>query len=108
MKPDNDPFKLPDAMKAGTSPRRRIRLPKTRFARVVVALGTMVFAVVGLVAGSVWIEHRHPSDEAGRALFPRVQRLVTRPIVVALGREIQSHYRRQSEAKYLKTGLSLE
>lgn len=111
MKPDNDPFKLPDAMKAGSSPRRRIRLPKTLLGRLILALGTTaaaVLAVIGLLAGSVWIEHRHPSDEAGRALFPRTQRLVTRPIVVALGREIQSHYRRQSEAKYLKTGLSLE
>lgn len=99
---------MPDAMKVGAPLRRRIRLPKTLFGRVAVTLGSMVFGVLGLVAGSVWIENRHPSDEPGRALFPRTQRLVTRPIVVALGREIQSHYRRQSEAKYLKTGLSLE
>ncbi len=98
-------------MKAPSSPHRRIRLPTTLFGRLILALGTTavaVLAVIGLVAGSVWIEHRHPSDEPGRALFPGAQRLITRPIVAALGREIQSHYRRQSEAKYLKTGLSLE
>jgi HEAT repeat protein len=62
---------------------------------------------VVLIGGSVWMEDRYPSDEPGRALFPRTQRLVTRPIVEALGRQIQSHYRRQIEAKYMKTGLSL-
>jgi HEAT repeat protein len=111
LNPDKDRVKLSDAMKAGTSLRRRIRWPRTLFGRVLLATGVTaacVLALLGLVAGSVWIEHRHPSDEPGRALFPRAQQLVTRPIVVALGRQIQSHYRRQGEARYLKTGLSLE
>ncbi|MEK7952953.1 HEAT repeat domain-containing protein [Luteolibacter soli] len=67
----------------------------------------LVLAIAILIAGSVWIEHRHPYDDPARAWFPRTQRLVTGPIVVALGRQIQSHYRRQIEAKYMKTGLSL-
>ena len=67
----------------------------------------LVLATVALIGGSVWMENRYPSDEPGRALFPRTQRLVTRPIVEALGRQIQSHYRRQIEARYMKTGLSL-
>ncbi len=98
------------AMKVGLSLRRVIRLPKTVFGRVLFGFGLVIAVLaggLGLVAGSVWMEHRYPSDEPGRALFPRAQRLVTRPIVVALGREIQSHYRRQIEAKYMKTGLSL-
>lgn len=102
---------LPDAMKVGNSLRRRIRWPRTPFGRVLLAIGLMAafpLALLVLVAGSVWIEHRHPSDEPGRALLPRTQRLVSRPIVEALGREIQSHYRRQGEARYLDTGLSLE
>lgn len=98
-------------MKVGTSLRRRIRWPRTLFGRALLAAGVTGacgLALLGGVAGSVWMEKSYPSDEPGRALFPRAQRMVTRPIVVALGREIQSHYRRQTEAKYLETGLSLE
>lgn len=98
-------------MRVGSPLRRRIRWPRTLFGRALLAIGvtaSCLLALLGLVAGSVWMEKSYPSDEPGRALFPRAQRLVTRPIVVALGREIQSHYRRQSEARYLETGLSLK
>lgn len=61
-----------------------------------------------LVGGSVWMEHHYPSDEPNRALFPRAQRWISQPIVAALGREIHSHYRRQTEAKFMETGLSLQ
>ncbi|WP_193213840.1 HEAT repeat domain-containing protein [Luteolibacter marinus] len=89
---------------------RLVRWPKTALGRVAFGFGLLfgiVVAGIGLIAGSVWMEHKYPSDEEGMAILPRTQRWITRPIVAALGREIQSHYRRTSEARYLETGLSL-
>lgn len=68
---------------------------------------SMLLALAGLIAGSIWIEDRHPGDDPQRALFPRAQRMVTRPIVLALGRGIEEVIRRNLEAKYMKTGMSL-
>lgn len=95
-------------MKAGTS--RWVRLPKSAKGWFALTLGgvfAVVAAMLALVGGSVWMEHHYPSDEPGRALFPRAQRWISRPVVEALGREIHSHYRRQTEARFMETGLSL-
>jgi HEAT repeat protein len=95
-------------MKAGS--RHRIHLPKSAKGWCAMAAGgTLVVTAMAaaLIGGSVWMEHHYPSDEPDRALFPRAQRWISRPIVVALGREIHSHYRRQSEAKFMETGLNL-
>ena len=67
----------------------------------------VLLVLLGVVAGSLWMESRHPSDDPERVLFPRTQRLVTRPIVAVIGRGLQETIRRRMEAKYMKTGLSL-
>lgn len=100
-------------MKArGHSGRRFSRLlPKGICGRILLACAAcllLVLAVAGLIAGSIWIEDRHPADDPQRALFPRAQRTVTRPIVQAVSRRIEEQIRRNMEAKFMKTGLSLE
>lgn len=100
-------------MKArGHSGRRFSKLlPGTWFGRIVAifALGILlILGAVGLIAGSIWIEDRHPGDDPERALFPGAQRLVSRPIVRAVTRRIEEKIRRNMEAKFMKTGLSLE
>ena len=45
--------------------------------RSVLAAGVLAAGVIGalgVVAGSVWIEDRHPCDDPKRAWFPRAQR----------------------------------
>jgi hypothetical protein len=69
---------------------------------------SLLLGGLGLVAGSVWMEDRYPSDDPARVLLPRTQRWVTRPIVEALGRGLQETLRARGEAKYMKTGLSLD
>ena len=68
----------------------------------------LVLASMVLIGGSVWMEDRHPCEDPARAWFPRTQRLVTKPIVEALSRRIGDYFRSQAEARYMKTGLSLE
>jgi hypothetical protein len=79
--------------------------------RSVLAAGVLAAVLIGglgVVAGSVWIEDRHPCDDPKRAWFPRAQRWVTQPVVTALSGRLQKHLRTFSEAKYLETGLSLD
>lgn len=85
--------------------------PKSRWGRCCFVLGglfLLLLAMLGLVIGSIWIENKHPSDDPELVLFPQTQRLVTRPIVEALGRQVQERVRARSEAKYMKTGLTLK
>lgn len=72
------------------------------------SLLAIALGVFGLVAGSVWIEDHHPSDDPKRVLFPRAQRMVSQPITASLSRRIREYAQRQADAKYLKDGLSLE
>jgi len=46
---------------------------------------------VVIVVFSVWIEDRHPSGNAKRALLPGAQRVVTKPIVDTLSRQIERY-----------------
>lgn len=64
--------------------------------------------VLALIAGSLWIEDRHPADDPERALFPRAQRTVSRPIADAVSRGIESLIRQNLEAKFMRTGMSLK
>lgn len=72
----------------------------------IIVLGTLVAA--GLVVFSVWIEDRHPSEDAKRALLPAAQRVVTKPVVNILSRLIERQIQRRSADLYLRTGLTLE
>jgi HEAT repeat protein len=79
-------------------------------ARVVVGLGlalALLLVTVGIVAGSVWVENHHPSDDASRALYPRAQGVVTKPIVAALGRQVERYLQGRLRAPYLHAKLSL-
>lgn len=68
----------------------------------------LLLAMVVLIGGSVWIEHRHPSDEVGRALFPRFQKWVTRPIVDASGRLLSRYFQDLVEDAFIASHLSLK
>ena len=86
-------------------------LPKTVRRRVLCGLGLFLVAfllVAGFVVASVWIENRFPSDDAKRALLPTAQRAVTKPIVNALSRQIESYVRSRAEAPYMNAWLTLE
>jgi HEAT repeat protein len=86
-------------------------LPRTAGRRVILGLSLSLLALLitlAVIVGSVWIEDRFPSDDALRALSPRAQRAVTRPIVNALSRQIENHIRSEAEAVYMNTGLTLE
>ncbi len=97
-------------MKASDSnyPRSRFRVIKRR---VLIGVGFCVGGIVVaalIVAGSVWVENRYPSDDAQRALLPQAQRIVTRPIVKALSRRIEDYVRARAEVLHMNTGLTLE
>jgi HEAT repeat protein len=74
---------------------------------VSIALG-ILFCAVAIVVSSVWVENRFPSDDAKQALLPAAQRVVTKPIVNALGHQIGRYVQSVVEDNYLKTGLTLE
>lgn len=100
-------------MKARGHPGRRFSrlLPRTWFGRIVAIFASglvLILGLLALVAGSIWIEDRHPGDDPQRALFPRAQSMLTRPIVQAVSRGIEEQIRRNMEAKFMETGLSLE
>jgi len=69
--------------------------------------GALMVAVV-IIVGSVWVEDRFPNEDAKRALLPRTQRVVTKPIVNALSRQVERAVRSQMEAVYMDTGLTIE
>ena len=96
---------------ASQTPKRSSWLPKTTWGRWLFGLsgsiGVLLFAG-GLLVFSVWVEDRHPSDDARRALLPGAQRVVTQPIVNALSRQIERYVRGRAERLYMKTGLTLE
>ena len=88
-----------------------VRFPRSLFGKVLLAgmaLLALTLGFYGLVIGSVWMEEHHPSDDPKRALFPRAQRMVSKPITVSLSRQIREFALRQAEAKYLNGGLTLE
>ena len=68
----------------------------------------MLLLVALVVAGSVWIENRHPSGDTKRALLPQAQRVVTKPIVNAISRQIEHAVRRRAEVPLMFAGLTLE
>ena len=99
-------------MNTNATTRCRFRwLPKTVGGRVLFGLSLALVAflvAVSIIVGSVWVEDRFPSDDAKRALLPRAQRLVTKPIVNALSRQIERYVRGRAEMLYMSTGLTLE
>lgn len=89
----------------------RVYFPGSRLGKTILAgiyLLGIALGLLGLIAGSVWIEDHHPSNDPKRVLFPRAQRMVSHPIAASLSRRIREYAQRQAEAKYLKDGLSLE
>jgi HEAT repeat protein len=64
--------------------------------------------VLGFLALSIWIENSHPAEDAGRALAPAAQRVVTKPVVRLLSRQLDRYIRHQTEARLFNTGQSLE
>jgi len=77
----------------------------------VLGLGLIVLTLllaVGWTGFSVWVEDRYPSSDPKRALLPAAQRLVTKPVVNALSRQMERYVRRRAEAVYMSTGLTLE
>jgi HEAT repeat protein len=94
-----------------TTPRPFKWLPKSLGGRCLLGAGVVLGAlllVASLVVSSVWIENRFPSDDVQRSLLPGAQRVVTRPIVNALSRQIEGYIRSRAERLYMKTGLTLE
>lgn len=84
--------------------------PKSIGGRLLLGLSTLVFMLltaVVLIVASVWVENRYPSDNQQLALLPGVQRLISRPIVNAINRQIEYYIRGQADKVYMETGLSL-
>ena len=85
---------IPAMKTAATNLQRSRWLPETTWGRwflgIGIGLGMLLFAVV-IVVFSVWIEDRHPSGNAKRALLPGAQRVVTKPIVDTLSRQIERY-----------------
>ena len=76
---------------------------------IILAALTAAFLLVALVVvGSVWIEDRHPSEDAKRALLPQAQRAVTKPIVNVISHQIEREVRRRAEAPLMFGGRPLE
>jgi HEAT repeat protein len=78
-----------------------------RVKRIFGTLLLLLLATVIVIGGSIWMEHRHPSDEEGRALFPRFQKWITRPIVDASGRWLSRYFRDLAEDTIIEEDWSL-
>jgi HEAT repeat protein len=81
------------------SPRRR------RWA--IGSCGGLVLAA-GAVVLAVWVEERFPNESEERALSPRVQRVLTAPIVEGIGRQLDRIVRRRAQMMYVNSGLTVE
>jgi HEAT repeat protein len=69
---------------------------------------TLFLLVAGVIFFSVWIEDRFPSDDPDHSLAPSLQRVLTKPIVNAVSRQIEWTVRSRRAARYMNTGFTLE
>lgn len=83
-------------------------MPKTTLGRILLGFFSACLVAALAVVGSVWIEFRFPSDDARRVLLPGAQHAVTKPIVNAIGRQVERAIQRRNEARYMDTGLTLD
>jgi HEAT repeat protein len=89
------------------SKRLRTTLGGRWFLGVWIGLTILLFAA-GFIAFSVWIEDRFPSDDPNHSLVPRLQRVLTKPIVNAVSQQVERYIRNRMEAPYMNTGFTLE
>ncbi len=76
--------------------------------RTVIVSGTSLAVLpVLVVLASVWIEDRFPSDQPDRAILPSAQRVLTKPVVDVLGRQVGGVVRRRLETRWMNTGHDL-
>src|SRR5262245_16312387 len=68
----------------------------------------LMLGAAGLVVFSIWVEDRFPSDNAQRAVLPAAQRMITKPIVNALSRQIEHTLQKRAQRMFMDTGLTLE
>lgn len=83
-------------------------IPNSLGGRIILGCGAAFLLVILAVIGSVWIEYRHPSGDMKRALLPVAQRVLTKPIVNAIGRQADVYIRAKAESIYMDTSLTLE
>ena len=69
---------------------------------------TILLFTAGFIVFSVWIEGRFPSDDPNHSLIPRLQRVLTKPIVNAVSHQVERYLRNRMEAPYMNTGFTLE
>jgi HEAT repeat protein len=70
------------------------------------SISVLAGLLIGGIWASIWIENRFPSDDSARALFPQMQRLVTRPVVNAVGGVLARRVRTKLESAFLHSGLT--
>jgi HEAT repeat protein len=85
----------------------RKRIPRLLFIGLI-SLAALLVVSVALILCSLWVEDRFPTDDSKRVLLPGPQKLITKPIVNALRRQVENYARRRAEALYMKTGLTLD
>ncbi len=69
---------------------KRLPLPVRRLVfAVITSLVVLPLAILAFVKFAIWIEDQHPGTDKTRALFPTAQRVLTRPVVGALSREVE-------------------
>jgi hypothetical protein len=68
----------------------------------------ILFSAAAFVVFSVWIENRFPKEDSKHALLSAAQRLVTKPVVHALGRGADAYLRKRAAARYMNTGLTID
>src|SRR5262245_24527928 len=86
-------------------------MESSRTRRWTIGLGIsllLMLGAAGLVVFSIWVEDSFPSDNAQRAVLPGAQRMVTKPIVNALSRQIEHSVRQRAQRMFMDTGLTLE
>jgi HEAT repeat protein len=85
--------------------------PRTVGGRMLLGLSLSLLALLlalGVIVGSMWIESRYPSDDANRALLPGAQAAITKPVVHALGRQVERAMQRRAERRYMSSELTWE
>jgi HEAT repeat protein len=88
--------------------------PKTLRGWVFLGLGSgfvLLLLAVAVVAFSMWTESRYVGEETDHttpSFTAHVRRVVTKPVVGVIGRQVENLIRRRMEILYSSTGLTME
>src|SRR5262245_5716351 len=89
-------------MRANDPPRERVRATRCgRLCRALCLTTAALALIVGLIAISLWVEDRFPSDDSRQPVISLARRLVTRPIAETVSRQVGMQLRHRLETRLM-------